>query len=127
MSTDWELEDWLLEAGESAERKVLAGSPLTEIETLIREFWVFDIQIRNGGVSQYFCNYPSRWEKLKAAASPNSVPALDAIVVEVNRVIGNHSDPYSATLAASPHLEQYYEEHQLEVRREYWRLAHEEK
>ncbi len=123
MSTDWELEDWLLEAGEAAERKALAGSPLTAIEALIREFWVFDVQTQNGGVSQYFCNYPSRWEKLQAASGSKSVPALEAIVTEVNLVISGSSDPYSAALAASPYLEQYYEKHQLEVLRELRRLA----
>jgi hypothetical protein len=125
LSIDWELEDWLLEAGEATERKASAGSSLTAIETLIREFWVFDVQTRNGGISQYFCNYPSRWEKLKAASSLSSVPALDAIVTAVDRVIGSSSEPYSAALAASPDLEQHYEKHQLEVRRELRRLARE--
>ena len=115
----------MLEAGECAERKSLAGSQLTAIETLIREFWVFDVQTRNGGMSQYFCNYQSRWETLKAASSPGAVPALDAIVAEVDRIIRGGSDPYVAALTASPHLEQYYEEHQLEVRRELRRQSQE--
>ena len=123
MSTDWELEDWLLEAGETAERKALTGRPLTAIEALIREFWVFDVQTQNGGVSQYFCNYPSRWEILRTASGSKSAPALEAIVAEVNRVIAGSSDPYSAALAASPYLEQHYEKHQLEALRELRRLA----
>jgi hypothetical protein len=51
---DWELEEWLLDAGERGELKAVAGEPVTPAERLIREFWAFDVHTRNGGVSQYF-------------------------------------------------------------------------
>lgn len=122
--TDWELEDWLLDAGECAELKAAAGEPLTPAERLIREFWAFDIHTRNGGVSQYFCNCELlRWRELKAAWLPEAVPSLGQIVAEVDRILGGASDPYQATLDASPSLEDFYEAHQLDVRRELRRLA----
>lgn len=124
---DWELEDWLLEAGERAERKAIAGGDLTPVERLIREFWVFDIHTRNGGVSQYFANHEAaQWQALKAAWLPAAVPSLGPILAEVDRVITGTADPYSAALTASPGIEAFYESHQLEVRRELRRLQHAE-
>ena len=76
MESDWELEDWLLQAGEQAERKASAGSSLSPAERLIREFWTFDIHTRNGGVSQYFSNHElARWRALRDAWLPTRCPA----------------------------------------------------
>lgn len=113
MDKDWELEDWLLEAGERAEEKATAGRDLTPVERLVREFWVFDICVRNGGISQYFCNNGlARWQELKSAWLPREVPSLGPILREVDRVIANAHDPYSATLNASPTIEELYEAQQ---------------
>jgi len=120
---DWELEDWLLEAGERAERKAVAGGPLTPTERLMREFWMFDIHARNGGVSQYFANHgPAQWQALKAAWLSAPVPSLGPIIAEVDRVIVGAADPYRAALAASPGIEALYESQQLGVRRALRRL-----
>jgi hypothetical protein len=119
VEVDWELEDWLLEAGERAERKVIAGGSLSPVERLIHEFWVFDIHTRNGGVSQYFCNHElAQWLALRSAWLPKLVPSLGPILAEVDRVIVGATDPYLATLNASPGIEEFYEAHQLSVRRE---------
>ena len=124
MEVDWELEDWLLRAGERAERKAIAGGPLSPIERLAREIWVFDMHARNGGVSQYFCNHGSeRWQALKSAWLPEAVPGLGPVIAEVERVIAGGSDPYLATLSASPGVEGFYEAHQPSVLRELRRLA----
>jgi hypothetical protein len=123
VDVDWELEDWLLQAGERAERKVIDGGSLSTAERLIREFWVFDIHTRNGGVSQYFANHgPVQWQALKAAWLPAAVPGLGPIIAEVDRVIAGAADAYLAALAASPGVEAFYESHQLGVRRELRRL-----
>ncbi len=59
MAYDWELEDWLLDSGEQVTRKLIAQgtASLSPVERFLREVWLLDIQVRNGGVSQYFCNY----------------------------------------------------------------------
>jgi len=122
--TDWELENWLLHAGEQAELKATAGSPLSPAERLIREFWAFDIHTRNGGVSQYFCNHElARWRALRDAWLPDDVPSLGPILREVDRVIAGAADPHLAALDASPGIEELYEAHQLAIRRELRRLA----
>ncbi|QDT49536.1 DMP19 family protein [Symmachiella dynata] len=124
MDTDWELEDWLLDVGERVEQKATAGGELTPVERLIREFWVFDMHTRNGGVSQYFCNYGAeQWQALKSAWLPNDVPGLGPILSEVDRVIAGAADPYEATLNATPDIEEFYDAHQLNVRRELRSLA----
>ena len=124
MEVDWELEDWLLAAGERAERKSIAGDSLTATERLIREFWVFDIHTQNGGVSQYFANHePAQWVALKAAWLPTRCPGLGPIIAAVDRVIAGAADPYLATLNASPGIEEFYEAHRSGVQRELRRLA----
>jgi hypothetical protein len=124
VEVDWELEDWLLQAGERAERKAIAGGSLSPAEQLIREFWVFDIHTQNGGVSQYFCNHESRqWQALKDAWLPDQVPSLGPIIAEVERVVGGASDQYEAALDASPGIEDVYEAHHLGVKQELRRLA----
>jgi hypothetical protein len=119
MIVDWELEDWLLDTGGIVEVKAIAGGILSPIEQLIREFWVFDMQTRNGGVSQYFVNYGrEQWMELHAAWLPELVPSLEPILNEVDRLIAGEKDAYLATLEASPKIEEFYESYQLAVRRE---------
>lgn len=124
METDWDLENWLLEAGEQIEQKLIAGEVLSPAERLIREFWLFDIQTQNGGVSQFFCNEGlAQWQALKEAWLPHKIPSLEPILKEVDRVIFGASDPYLAALDASPNIEEFYDAHQQEVRRELRQLA----
>lgn len=124
MDTDWVLEDWLLAAGERAERKVIAGAVLSPVEQLIRELWVFDMHTCNGGVSQYFCNHePARWQALKTAWLPETVPSLGPILTEVDRLIAGASDAYLATLNASPVIDNFYYIHRLSAWREVRQIA----
>jgi hypothetical protein len=124
VKVDWELEDWLLKAGERVARKIVTAASLSPVERLIREFWLFDIETRNGGVSQYFCNHGlQQWQALKAAWLPDAVPSLGPLIAKVDRIISSAPDPYLATLNASPGIEDFYEEHQLNVRRELRQLA----
>ncbi len=118
MATDWDLEDWLLTAGEGAERKRISNGyeSLSPTERLVREVWVFDMETRNGGVSQYFCNHGlAQWQALRDAWLVDEVPSLEPIITEVERVIGGAADPYLATLGASPGIEAFYEAHQPSV------------
>ena len=118
MGFDWELEDWLLNAGEKAARKEIAGLDLSPLERLTREFWSFDIQALNGGVSQCFCNYGlERWQVFKAAWLPEVVPSLGSIFAEVDRIIGDSADAYDATLSASEEIDRFY----FERRKDAWR------
>jgi hypothetical protein len=120
----WQLEEWFLEAGEAAERAIIAGKSLSAIQSLIREFWVFDIHTQNGGVSQYFCNHGlERWQTLRSVWMSKEVPSLGPILTGVDRVLAGSEDPYQATLEASPGIEDLYEAHQLDVKRELRRLA----
>jgi hypothetical protein len=125
MPTDWDLETWLLDAGEKAEGKRLAGGieSLTPAERLIREFWILDMETRNGGVSQYFCNRPAQWQSLRKAWLADEVPSLGSIIAEIDRVIAGANDPYLATLQGSPQLEEFYEAHQPRVLTELRRLV----
>lgn len=119
LQVDWELENWLLESGERADQKAISGGLLSPSERLIREFWLLDIHTRNGGVSQYFCDFEqARWLALRSAWLPDLVPSLGLILAEVDRVIEGACDPYVATLSASPGIDEFYESHQLNVVRE---------
>lgn len=108
MATDWAAEDWLLDAGEETEHKCMARGvdALTPAERLLREVWILDMETRNGGVSQYFCNHGvERWQQLQEAwLSSSAVPSLRPIIDAINGLIANCA-AYQATLSASPAIE----------------------
>jgi hypothetical protein len=123
---NWKLEDWLLNAGEQAERKMLArgSDSLSPAERLVREVWLLDLEARNGGISQYFCNHGvERWQALREAWSADDVPSLGPIIGAIDQVIAGSDDPYSATLRASPGIEDVYETHQARMKSELRRFA----
>ena len=126
MEVDWELEDWLLDAGENATRKLIehGHAALTAAERLVREVWLLDMETRNGGVSQYFCNHGiGQWRVLREAWVALDVPSLGPIINEIERVIARADDPYLATLAASPGIEEMYESYQAQMKADLRRLA----
>ena len=108
MEDDWDLEDWLLEAGEAAEKKHLGGDELSPIEILTRELWVFDMHSVNGGVSQYFGNYSERWPAFVAAVSKLHIEPLQLLVKRIEVIIGDSDDPYSALCEVSDLDNDYY-------------------
>lgn len=115
MATDWDLEDWLLDAGEAAETKRVqrGDAALSPAERLVREVWLLDMEIRNGGLSQYFASRGrARWTALVAAEQGCGVPSLRPILAEIERVVAGADDPYLAALHASPAFEAFYELHQ---------------
>ena len=126
MVVDWDLEDWLLDAGERVTRKsqVQGDASLTRAERLLGEVWLFDMETRNGGVSQFFCNHGlARWQALCEAWSAEDVPSLGPIIAAIGRIIADSDDPYLATLNVSPGIEDLYESHQAEVKIELRRFA----
>lgn len=126
VDTDWELEDWLLDAGEHAERKRIAqgAALLTPVERLIREVWLLDMEIRNGGLAQYFLNRgPGQWQTLREAWLPAEVPGLGPIITEIDRVIAGAEIPHVAAFEASPGIEERYEFLQEQVKLELRQLA----
>jgi hypothetical protein len=122
MADDWDLEDWLLDAGEAAEMKHAGGGQLSSVENLIRELWVFDIESVNGGVSQYFCNHAERWSALVAAASAFEIEPLRSFMARVEEVVKGSIDPYSA-LVESSGLDELYVECRLDAWRQVQALA----
>ena len=118
MEVDWELEDWLLDAGERAERKCIGGGEPSPVERLVVEFWKFDMQALNGGVSQYFCNYDlCHWLAFKSAWMPDVVPSLGPILAEIDKTIARGKDAYDAILT-SPSIDAFYHDRRLSAWRE---------
>jgi hypothetical protein len=118
MATDWALEDWILDAGARAERKRLSHGieALSPAERLVREFWILDLETRNGGVSQYFANRGVvQREALRGAWLANKVSGLSPIITEVERVIAGAPDLYRAALGAAPAIEAFYEAHRPRI------------
>ena len=122
MEDDWDLENWLLDAGEATELKLAADGQLSPIEKLIRELWVFDIESVNGGVSQYFCNHAERWSALVAAASEIKIEPLRSFMARVEEVVKGSVDPYSDLLGSSG-LDEFYRDNRLVVWRQVQALA----
>jgi len=110
---DWELEDWITEEGNRIVRKVASvvngANALNPHERLIYEVWLFDTEQRNGGVSQYFCNYGlAQWNALSQLA----LPVLDSFAIfadAVNKVVGRSSDPYKTIIGSDTDLNVRYE------------------
>ena len=119
MAMPWDLEDWLTETGDRIVNKIADSGKetLTAHDCLIYEIWVFDIETRNGGVSQYFGNRGlEQWESLRSASQGFALPSLMQFMQEVDRLCGDTPDPYAVALAASPPLEEaYWRSHQTGI------------
>jgi hypothetical protein len=103
MTLPWDLEDWLTDAGDRVVRK-LASSPeavLTDRERLIHEIWLLDTEARNGGLSQYFCNWGvEQWNECGTLASSGALPSFAAFADRVTALLPRDTDPYLAVLNA---------------------------
>lgn len=117
----WNLEDWLTEVGDRVVRKVAAANSvdvLGESERLLYEFWLFDTEQRNGGVSQYFGNRGlKQWDELTRCATPR-LPSFPEFAAIVNEAVGRARDPYQAILNSTIDLDASYGQHQLLLVRE---------
>jgi hypothetical protein len=119
MVLPWDLEDWLTETGDHVVRKMAArgSEPLSPMEQLVYEVWLFDTETRNGGVSQYFGNRGMKgWNQLKSACENFPVPMLKQFIDEVDQALGSDPNPYKVALNTSPPLEErYWDVHQAGI------------
>lgn len=109
-----DLDDWLTDAGLLTVKKAASSDPphLDHRERLLNEFSLFDTEQRNGGVSQYFCNWGlERWRALSRLATPH-LPSFAAFARGVDAVVGDSADPYAAVVASKMDLDTWYEKHQ---------------
>lgn len=103
-----DLETWLSSAGD---RVLHMPEPWSDHDQLIHELWLFDTEARNGGVSQYFGNWPERWALLSELTT-KSLPSFAPVASAIDEVIAGGGDPYDAVLVADERLESVWHEHQ---------------
>lgn len=114
----WDLEDWLVDAADRVIAKhSTAPQSLTDAESLLHELWLFDTQTRNGGVSQYFCNFPDRWALLTDSAN-SRLPTFGAFAATVQSIISGAVDPFDAILASPVDLDSAYYASNADIIRE---------
>lgn len=104
------LEHWLTEEGGKVVEKAaaLGGASLTSDERLLREVWLFDTQIRNGGVSQYFGNWGNeQWATLCKGARP-TLPSFSEFAGMVDKIVVGQEDPYLSVIGAGDTLDRAY-------------------
>lgn len=113
-----DLEDWLTDEGDKVVRKAAAANSrdvLTPRERLLYEFWLFDTEQRNGGVSQYFGNRRrAHWDVLSRLAAP-ALASFPSFAAKINAVIDGSDDPYESVVGSGVDLDAWYEEHQLRL------------
>ena len=114
----WNLEHWLTDEGDRVVRKAAAANSRDVLDVrdrLLYEFWLFDTEQRNDGVSQYFCNRGlEQWETFSRVAAP-SLPSFPAFASKVNEVVSRSHDPYQAVIDSDVDLDGWYNHHQLRL------------
>ncbi|MES2984708.1 MAG: DUF4375 domain-containing protein [Pseudomonadota bacterium] len=119
MADDWELEDWFLNSYQQVMEKREAPASLTQAENFLYELGCLDCELRNGGASQYFANQGTeRWQQLKNTWSTEKVPSFTKTIDHFDAVLASQGDAYEAMLAASPSVEELYEQDQAAAKRE---------
>jgi hypothetical protein len=108
-----ELDDWLTEAGGLVVQKRADGETIQSSEQLIYEIWVLDTEVRNGGVSQYFCNRPENWEKCVNLAKSEGLVSFEPFARELNHVLSGARDLYIRILNRESEADQLYDMHAL--------------
>jgi hypothetical protein len=106
-----ELDDWLTEAGDFVVQKRATGEPIDSNEQLIYEIWLLDTQVRNGGVSQYFCNCPENWEKCVTLAKSEALVLFEPFARELNNVLSGARDAYTRILNRESEAGRLYHTH----------------
>ena len=118
---EFALTDWLLDSGESVAKKSHALSnidALTSAERLLYEFWIFDMEQQNGGVSQYFLNRPvSHWNSL-FALSRSALPSFSAFAVKIESIVNGTPGTHEAFHDISVDVDGIYSKMRVTVLRE---------
>lgn len=93
------LTDWLLDAGASVCKKRLilsSADGLSSAERLLYEFWLFDMEQQNGGLSQYFFNRPiSHWVSLSILGR-SSLPSFNPFAMKIDSIVSGAPDAHEA-------------------------------
>jgi hypothetical protein len=111
-----DLNSWLTEIGGAMVEKQAAGVALTPIEQMIYEIWALDTQTRNGGLSQYFCNYGlDGWKKCSAAAIAVGLATFGPFAEQVTALIGDSKDPYKVLIKKGRAGDDVYNRHSSHI------------
>ena len=111
-----DLNTWLTEIGGAVVDKRAAGITLTPIEQIVYEIWALDTQTRNGGLSQYFCNYGlDRWRQCTVAASAVGLGSFGPFAEQVTLLIGGSKDPYKALIKKGRAGDDVYNSHSSRI------------
>jgi hypothetical protein len=115
------LTDWLLDSGASVAKKtrtLIGLDALTSAERLLYEFWIFDMEQQNGGVSQYFLNRPvSHWNSL-FTLSLSSLPSFGPFAVKIESIVGGAPDAHEAFHHINVDVDGLYDEVRVPVLKE---------
>lgn len=106
-----ELNDWLTEAGDLVVQKRAKGEPIDSKEQMIYEIWLLDTQVRNGGLSQYFCNCPENWEKCVSLAESEGLALFEPFACQLNNLISGAKDAYTRILNRESEASRLYDTH----------------
>jgi hypothetical protein len=111
-----ELEDWLSDESDVVIGKRAAGATLLPREQLFYEIWLLYIQARNGGLSQYFCNYGSeQWQRCVSAARAGGITSFHPFASGVNEMIAGARDPYKALIKRGAAADDLYYEYEATI------------
>jgi hypothetical protein len=112
----WDLEDWLTDEGDRVVRTKSAKHSLSDLDSTIYEIWLLDTEVRNGGLSQYFCNHGvAQWQQCVKLASLGHTPSFALFAEEVNAMIAGASDPYEAINSLGLAAENAWDKHSKSV------------
>ena len=114
-----DLNQWLTETGGAMVDKHAAGQTLTPMEQVVYEIWLLDTQVRNGGLSQYFCNCGSeQWRSCTAAASAVGLTSFGPFSEQVSLLIAGARDPYKALIKKGRAGDEVYDTYSNDIVRE---------
>lgn len=118
MTMSWDLEDWLTDEGDRVVLKMqeIGYDNLTDQDKLLYEVWLLDTETRNGGISQYFCNWQRvRWNALLRLMPVDCMPTLAHFSNAVDMVIGDAVDPCENAWKSDMKMFDFYYQLQTDI------------
>ena len=117
-----DLEDWLYEiVGDQVVKKeaVYGYNALATLEREVFEVWLFDAEVTNGGVLQYFFNHgKKRWNALLKVAKNPGLPTLADFVQQVQKLLPGERNIVKAVEEVADNLDALYDQRQSQIVRE---------